>query len=112
MVVSMKTSEILIAARDLIADPARWTQFSAARDAKNRPVEPFDLNAVCFCATGATSYIAEDQYVSADRLLGIAARDLFELDYAEDVNDNLGHAAVMQMYAKAIADARAEEART
>lgn len=111
MVVSMKTSEILIAARDLIADPARWTQYASARDAEGKYVECDDEKAVCWCAMGALKHVCPlGRFIRTDRWLDRAGKELFgRLDVA--VNDELGHAAVMQMYAKAIADAQAEEAR-
>ena len=108
----MKTSEILIAARDLIADPARWTQHSSARNIKGNCTRSQSEEAVCWCAMGALERVCPLQdFVSTDDCLDRAGKELFgRLDVA--VNDELGHDAVMQMYAKAIADARAEEART
>ena len=105
------TFEILIAARDLIADPARWTRASFARNIEGKPVSAKSKTAVCWCAMGALKRVCPpERFVCTDGWLYRAGVELFDKQDVA-VNDELGHAAVMQMYAKAIADAQAEEAR-
>ena len=45
--------EVLKDARALIADPERWTQGEAARNAHGLPVDPRDTDAACWCPIGA-----------------------------------------------------------
>lgn len=49
----MDTLEILKAARNLISDPARWTQGEYARDAKGYHALATEECATCWCALGA-----------------------------------------------------------
>jgi hypothetical protein len=55
-----KRSEILIAARAIIADPERWTQGHLARDANGQLAEPNEAAACSFCAYGAALRAAID----------------------------------------------------
>ena len=43
--------EILAGARNLLADPERWTQGAAARNAAGKHVAPSDPDATCPCTT-------------------------------------------------------------
>ena len=49
--------EFLKQARELIRDRNRWTTTALARDAQGEAVDPFDDNAVCWCATGALAKV-------------------------------------------------------
>ncbi len=49
----MNVRDTLTAARDLIADPARWTQGSYAKTKDGNTIGANCENAVCFCALGA-----------------------------------------------------------
>lgn len=49
----MNTLETLKAARDLISDPARWTQREYARDQFGNSAMATDGYATCWCALGA-----------------------------------------------------------
>jgi hypothetical protein len=49
----MTTLEILKGARELLSDPARWTQGHAARTAAGRKTSYQDPDAVCYCPWGA-----------------------------------------------------------
>jgi hypothetical protein len=53
-----KRSEILIAARTIIADPERWTQGHLARDSEGEIRRPDEPEACKFCAYGAVLYAA------------------------------------------------------
>lgn len=48
---------LLVAARQLISDPRKWTKHAWARDARGEPCAPGDEAATCFCARGAIYYI-------------------------------------------------------
>lgn len=103
----MTAKEILVAAKNRISDPERWTQGSYARTVNGYSISSWDDRAVCWCATGA---------IDAERTFGIS--NALERGYAETVlsnvsnelfgeslvgvNDNLGHSSVMQVYDRAI----------
>jgi hypothetical protein len=113
----MKNSEILIAAKALIATPAQWTKDSCARDGNGRSVEGALVDegkigfpgASCFCTYGA-------MYEVLGREPG---KNCDAWDYLEDAvgispisfNDSpdRGHSDVLEMFNKAIALALADE---
>src|SRR5690349_9172155 len=53
--------EVLIQARELIADPERWTQGTVARIKYGEDRMPTDEDACQFCAIGALARVAPDQ---------------------------------------------------
>jgi hypothetical protein len=105
------TKQILIEARELISDKVRWTTEIYASDT-NAPGtygrkhqygnEP---GAVCWCAFGAVQKVTGSdsnmRLVNTELVLTRAADELFK-DTVTQVNDRLGHEAVMQMYDRAI----------
>lgn len=107
----MKTSEILIRARDLIADPARWTQKSSARDAQGSRVNAFANTATCWCSDGAL--VKATDWPTGYEAYGRSSRVLREtvagmgLDSYVDFNDTHTHAEVMTLFDTAIATAQA-----
>ena len=108
----MKTSEILIKARDLIADPARWTQGTAARDANQEITEPESEGAVCWCSMGAVMKVEGfANYIRRERAYDELCDAADALDSASaglsDYNDTHTHAEVMTMFDTAIATAQA-----
>jgi hypothetical protein len=101
-----ETANILRRARDLIADPSRWTQWAMARDANNHDVAHISAaEPVKFCALGAWRKIMGiglfDVEPPITDYLYAAAYELFNT-CPESVNDDQGHSAVMRMYARAI----------
>lgn len=94
-----------MAARDLISDPEHWTQNHMARNGKNRSIEATDPDAVKFCALGAVDKTLGEEYltkhVSVRQYLNKAAKELYRC-LPTDVNDDLDHEAVMNMYDEAI----------
>lgn len=105
----MTTLEILVAARALIADPARWTQMANARSVRGRSVLIKSPSAVAFCALGACYRVAP---------LHSTAEAVWALDSAAEsagqystlyLNDNADHAAVLRMFDLAI---EREQAKT
>lgn len=115
----MKTSEFLIKAKSLIADPKHWTQEHYARDNEGNICYWDDSGAVCFCSVGAlyetSGYTHQGSrngihpvdplltraYTYLDDAIGYTSIPLF--------NDKHTHEQVMQMWDKAIAQAIADE---
>jgi hypothetical protein len=59
-------------AREIIADPRKWTQYAIARTGNNRHCEPTDAKAVRFCAYGAILRAAYDIAGSDDQAQRLA----------------------------------------
>jgi hypothetical protein len=80
-------------ARELIRDPACWTQSAAARDRQSRAVNPRSTEATRFCGFGALSKAIHEHGLPERWLIDtFDALALTELIHA---NDRLGHPAVM-----------------
>lgn len=94
--------EIVIAARERIADPARWTQGELARNAAGCSVNPCNGNAARWCAIGSIERECTGQ------MLYYSVRSLFNVQLAE-INDRAGHAAVLAEYDRVIALLRERE---
>ena len=107
----MDATQALIEARDLIKDPARWTQGAYARDADGRAVSSTSPEACQWCAMGVVAKVAgRHDFLTAMRL---SEEMLTRLDRAAGesplvlgsitkLNDHQGHEAVLKMFAKAI----------
>lgn len=109
----MKTlSTTLIQARALIAHRSTWTQHYLARTSAGEPIEVANPAACSFCAIGALWRVTRMPYLTgrASHALHKAAQRLFQMGIT-DVNDRLGHAAVVRVYDDAIATARIAELR-
>jgi hypothetical protein len=52
------TLQILKEARELLAQPGKWTRYWFARDALHAPVKSLSADACCFCALGAVTRFA------------------------------------------------------
>lgn len=90
------------AALALIEDPQRWTQGTFARAQDGTPVRTrFEL-AVQWCAEGACLLATKYDYAAHADELAIAAHELFHRGPVS-VNDQLGHAAVLSMFRRAMA---------
>jgi hypothetical protein len=105
-----KELRVLRAARELIADPERWTQGEYARDADGKPVDDGDERAVRWCATGAIWRTAPSGSVACRtiQLAAEVARRAHDMGLMQ-VNDRLGHQAVLRVLDQAIAAAEAEK---
>jgi hypothetical protein len=82
-------------AREIIQDPACWTQSTAARDDLLRAVNPRSDKATSFCVFGALTKAAGELGLS-DRWLA----DLFNpslLSQLISANDSLDHASLMSL---------------
>ncbi|MPZ68581.1 MAG: hypothetical protein GEU71_03530 [Actinobacteria bacterium] len=97
--------DVLQRARARIEDPARWTTCYLARDAQGEHCAPQSKEAVSWCALGAlqtelrTLGERYDEIPRIWRLLQPSER----FRSTTQVNDHEGHAAVLQLYADAIA---------
>lgn len=113
----MNVKEALIAARDKIIDPTSWTVDFMAINADDKMVSPFDKSAVCFCAVGSLRFVTNtpdnkkdqidnpNRYIIYERTMSYlseAAMKLFKTHYPTNVNDEIGHEAVIAMYNEAI----------
>jgi len=113
----MSPLEVLVAARELIADEAKWTQGTAARGANGKTCPPRSKMAKQWCAVGAIYYVAGCAYPSLHPNVATEAHDLLSETAARsefrrcmsEVNDLDGHAATLAMFDRAIAAQRAAE---
>lgn len=105
----MNTLEVLVAARELISAPERWTTGVLARNSKRHTVEPDDPSAICWCGMGAVVAVTPPQervlapndhwmYLPAlNRLRATVGYDIFP-----DFNDSHDHAQVLAAFDAAI----------
>jgi hypothetical protein len=104
--VCMTPIETLKAARQLITDPAKWTQGDFARDAKGYGVFSEDRDAVCFCALGAIySFNSNGPVPCLDAYT--ALREFCFRKFScevSDFNDTHTHAEVLALFDAAIAE--------
>ncbi len=108
----MSTVETLKAVKALIEDPKRWTQGEYARNAKGRKVSPTGKAGTCFCVAGALRRVTRKSYEQSAKewlIVWRASERLFKRGPYQ-VNDDLGHEAVMQVLDAAIAEAAIAEA--
>jgi hypothetical protein len=117
----MTTKDYLTAARAKIADKGNWTQGVLARDAngddkpRSHPladdphwegIDGRDTDACQWCALGAVQAVTPVEHEQdAYSALNIAARQLHGGIRMPEVNDELGHAAVLACFDQAIKDA-------
>lgn len=107
----MKTSEVLLAARELIATPEKWTCGNYAKTSAGVAVSEDDDLAIAWCAMGAIRHEAPDReaIMSARHVLErvLPSRSSTVADW----NDAPGrtHAEVIEALTKAAALAAAEE---
>ena len=100
----MTPLETLKAARDLISDPARWTQGEYARDVNGSGIMPEDEDAFCFCSFGAIGkiYGLNEDAAPFFHLANVCAKKFAQP--VIDFNDTHTHAEVMALFDAAIAE--------
>jgi hypothetical protein len=113
----MNALEVLRTAKAKIEDPAHWTQLVYAKDAQGRAVSAQSHTAVCWCARGVLISLSDLRPVGSRSVLDASGdtwrlvhkylRRALDALYGPDVglvsvNDNYGHAAVMNVYDRAI----------
>lgn len=101
--------EILKFARGLIADENRWCQGNSAKDQYGVAAHPCDPSAVQWCAMGAIQVATKnlEPWIIVENLELIKKKsdELFNMGFV-NVNDRLGHEAVMQIFDKVILELR------
>lgn len=105
--------DLLVGARELLADPSRWTQGATARDQNGHPVLPREEEAVQWCARGAFLCMEARLKVpklSCRRALALLEESAFSTEGTGIVaiNDKLGYDKVLAMYDEAIRMATTE----
>ncbi|APH74148.1 DUF6197 family protein [Aquibium oceanicum] len=97
----MTPTEILIKARELIADPKHWTQGQLARSNTGSYINPQHPSAVCFCSIGALERAAGGEFNDAYYEARARLRDTLNRCIAS-FNDNHTHAQVLAKFDEAI----------
>lgn len=109
----MKTSEFLIKAKSLIADPENWTQEDYARDSKGDGCFWNEPQATCFCSIGALYKVGGLEKRTYQLPYNVKQScDLLKQQmegYVPAFNDSHTHEQVMQAWDRAIAQAVADE---
>lgn len=104
----MSSTEIAIIrrAREIISDPESWTSGTYARDDQGQSVDPDHRSACRWCALGAIARAAieldaqpGDGAAAVDRLYEAAEN----MQTVVTTNDQLGHAATLSLFDKALA---------
>jgi len=90
-------------AYELIRDESRWTRGATARLANGERTLPGDDRAVKWCAIGALMSCGVDALLFS-RIDDLAVELFPGSVHIADVNDNLGHAAIVQVLEKALVE--------
>lgn len=97
----MTVNEVLKAARDLIADPANWIQYSRAKDLNGKPVSPISPEAIKFCAYGAVEHVCGRILTVFNPVISILCKYSMATTGHPSIilaNDGLDHAGVLQIF--------------
>jgi hypothetical protein len=109
-VITKSDKEILVEARNLIADPSKWIRGNLALDAEGKRLsDGFDPNACKWCALGAVDKVVGDlagegyyrRFRNVQQKLNYIAVGL-GYSYAADLNDESDHDTVIKMFDIAI----------
>lgn len=106
----MHKLELLKSARELLADPARWTQHCMARTESQVPVNPCTAEAACWCASGAIMRqheIPEEDRIAAILALNQGVPGNFPQEHCAmtrviKYNDSASHLEVLAMFDRVI----------
>lgn len=97
----MKPIDILKNARELIAEPSRWTQGALARDKFGKELPSTSTYATCWCALGALEKVGDG--LSFNRIAAShALTRQCPKGGAAETNDRLGHDEILQAFDRAI----------
>jgi hypothetical protein len=100
----MSALETLKKARDLISDPAKWTQGNLASDVYGDEIDPQSDDAICFCAIGAIErFTGTTENTEADLCLSVTCEKLSGLPVFA-FNDSHTHPEVVALFDAAIAE--------
>jgi hypothetical protein len=106
------TYQVIMRARDIIADKHHWTQGTQASTKNGRPTRPNDERASRFCATGAmiragfelTSDLPQARLLTESACSALCPTVINDacdpLDAVQMINDKhrTGHAAVLKLF--------------
>lgn len=95
--------DALVKARELISDPARWTQGAFAVTKSGFRIGVKQDNACRFCALGAVRRFAPEGDFRPETALHDAAKSL-GFGNAVRANDEEGHAAVLALFDRALGE--------
>ena len=105
----VNTTDNLIKAKAIIADPANFTTEAMARDYSGECVNANSPSATCFCSLGAlmksSGYeymcgcLRSDEYINLNTAAKILDKNSFDV---VDFNDRNSHERVMEMFDLAI----------
>ncbi len=105
--------KLLTEARELITDPARWTQNVMARNAAGDKVHHCSTDATCWCGLGAMYRVTYHQATS-ENPVWVKAVTLLRANCTTRMmvteNDSKGHEAMLTAFDRAIIKAKEEEA--
>ena len=93
--------------KKLLEDPKKWTRNTVARDIDGHFISPHSEKAYSWCIEGAY-YTLGLSYNRAVKYLHESAEDMYGKDLVW-VNDNIGHAAILNIIGNAIKLAEKEE---
>ena len=107
----MKPSEILLAAKEKINTPEKWTQGELAKNARGEKVPRYSETAVCWCSLGAICAVAESETAKVESRAESSLRQVViqRIDIWNDDPERT-HEEVMNAFDKAIALAQKEGA--
>lgn len=103
-----EVNRILTEARNLIADPARWTQEAYARNDRGYHVDSTHPTACCWCASGAMCRVNgpepdSDIWTACIKNMREACAELFpHMSGFVAVNDHGTHADILKVFDRAI----------
>jgi hypothetical protein len=103
----MNAKEVLVAAKNLLSDPNKWTKGAMARNI-NMDLPFYAKNATCWCALGAVNKVLFDAKEENNAPRQIAVKHLsdaahkFGYRYISDMNDAIDHTKLMQLFDVAI----------
>ena len=104
----MTTLDVLKAARELISDPARWTQGFFARDGAGMPAYASDPRATRWCLEGALIKFCLGDASYAAALMVLRREQPVPQLPAYVYNDDHTHAEVLALFDAAIARLESE----
>lgn len=100
----MTAKEVLIAARALIADPARWCRGAPGRDRHNASTGPWEPHTEKWCSLGATAKVIDIRVGHPPELYEARAilRSAIGNQSVSTWNDSNDHATIIAGFDRAI----------
>ena len=102
----MTTLQVLREARELIADRDRWCRRYSALDPQGWEVSPEDSAACRWCSAGAVRRVSANPELSWSAVIALEKAILLDplakTSILTDFNDRRGHAAVIDLFDRAI----------